>query len=99
MLMTARRSLAPMILGCCLLAAACSRPYGPSGADAGGNGGGGSATGDLYDPTTDPLVNRPATYLAQPGDEAAIALGVSRRKVAKDWSVARLWLIRELNGQ
>jgi RNA polymerase sigma factor (TIGR02999 family) len=32
-------------------------------------------------------------------DEAAIALGVSRRKVAKDWSVARLWLSRELNGQ
>ena len=32
-------------------------------------------------------------------DEAAVALGVSRRKVAKDWSVARLWLIRELNGQ
>jgi RNA polymerase sigma factor (TIGR02999 family) len=32
-------------------------------------------------------------------DEAAVALGVSRRKVAKDWSVARLWLSRELNGQ
>lgn len=32
-------------------------------------------------------------------DEAAVALGVSRRKVAKDWSVARLWLMRELNGQ
>ena len=32
-------------------------------------------------------------------DEAAVALGVSRRKVARDWSVARLWLIRELNGQ
>jgi len=32
-------------------------------------------------------------------DEAALALGVSRRKVAKDWSVARLWLSRELNGQ
>ena len=31
-------------------------------------------------------------------DEAAVALGVSRRKVAKDWSVARLWLSRELNG-
>ena len=31
-------------------------------------------------------------------DDAAIALGVSRRKVAKDWSVARLWLSRELNG-
>ena len=31
-------------------------------------------------------------------DEAAVALGVSRRKVAKDWSVARLWLNRELNG-
>jgi RNA polymerase sigma factor (TIGR02999 family) len=29
-------------------------------------------------------------------DEAAEALGVSRRKVAKDWSVARLWLKREL---
>ena len=32
-------------------------------------------------------------------DEAAVSLGVSRRKVAKDWSVARLWLNRELNGQ
>ena len=32
-------------------------------------------------------------------DEAAVALGVSRRKVAKDWSVARLWLSRELEGQ
>ena len=32
-------------------------------------------------------------------DEASVALGVSRRKVARDWSVARLWLIRELNGQ
>lgn len=31
-------------------------------------------------------------------DETALALGVSRRKVAKDWSVARLWLSRELNG-
>ncbi len=30
-------------------------------------------------------------------DEAAVALGISRRKVAKDWSVARLWLSRELN--
>ena len=29
-------------------------------------------------------------------DETADALGVSRRKVAKDWSVARLWLQREL---
>ena len=32
-------------------------------------------------------------------DEAAVALGVSRRKVAKDWSMARLWLNRGLNGQ
>ncbi|HEX5132162.1 MAG TPA: ECF-type sigma factor [Candidatus Krumholzibacteria bacterium] len=31
-------------------------------------------------------------------DEAADALGVSRRKAAKDWSVARLWLRRELEG-
>jgi RNA polymerase sigma factor (TIGR02999 family) len=31
-------------------------------------------------------------------DEAADALGVSRRKAAKDWSVARLWLKRELGG-
>lgn len=31
-------------------------------------------------------------------DEAADALGVSRRKAAKDWSVARLWLQRELGG-
>ena len=29
-------------------------------------------------------------------DETADALGVSRRKAAKDWSVARLWLQREL---
>jgi RNA polymerase sigma factor (TIGR02999 family) len=31
-------------------------------------------------------------------EEAADALGVSRRKAAKDWSVARLWLKRELGG-
>lgn len=31
-------------------------------------------------------------------DEAADALGVSRRKAAKDWSAARLWLRRELGG-
>lgn len=31
-------------------------------------------------------------------DEAAAALGVSRRKAAKDWAVARLWLRRELAG-
>lgn len=31
-------------------------------------------------------------------DETADATGVSRRKVAKDWSVARLWLQRELGG-
>ena len=31
-------------------------------------------------------------------DEAADVLGVSRRKAAKDWSVARLWLRRELEG-
>lgn len=30
--------------------------------------------------------------------EAADARGVSRRKAAKDWSVARLWLRRELAG-
>jgi RNA polymerase sigma factor (TIGR02999 family) len=30
-------------------------------------------------------------------DEAAAAVGVSRRKAAKDWSVARLWLSRELS--
>jgi RNA polymerase sigma factor (TIGR02999 family) len=29
-------------------------------------------------------------------EEAAATLGVSRRKAAKDWSVARLWLQREL---
>lgn len=29
-------------------------------------------------------------------DDTARALGVSRRKAAKDWSVARLWLNREL---
>ena len=32
-------------------------------------------------------------------DETAETLGVSRRKVAKDWSVARLWLQRELRGR
>jgi RNA polymerase sigma factor (TIGR02999 family) len=32
-------------------------------------------------------------------DETAEALGVSRRKVAKDWSVARLWLQRELRAR
>lgn len=32
-------------------------------------------------------------------DETADALGISRRKVAKDWSVARLWLQRELRGR
>lgn len=31
-------------------------------------------------------------------DETADVLGVSRRKAAKDWSVARLWLQRELGG-
>jgi RNA polymerase sigma factor (TIGR02999 family) len=31
-------------------------------------------------------------------EEAAQASGVSRRKAAKDWSVARLWLQRELAG-
>jgi RNA polymerase sigma factor (TIGR02999 family) len=29
-------------------------------------------------------------------DEAAAALGVSRRKAAKDWAAARIWLHREL---
>lgn len=29
-------------------------------------------------------------------DEVAVALGVSRRKVANDWAAARLWLRREL---
>jgi RNA polymerase sigma factor (TIGR02999 family) len=29
-------------------------------------------------------------------DEAAAALGVSRRKAANDWAVARMWLSREL---
>ena len=31
-------------------------------------------------------------------DEAAASLGVSRRKAAKDWAAARLWLGRELAG-
>lgn len=31
-------------------------------------------------------------------DEAAAAIGVSRRKAAKDWAVARMWLQRELGG-
>ena len=30
-------------------------------------------------------------------DEAADTLGVSRRKAAQDWGVARLWLMRELS--
>jgi RNA polymerase sigma factor (TIGR02999 family) len=30
-------------------------------------------------------------------DEAADVLGVSRRKAAQDWGVARLWLMRELS--
>ncbi len=30
-------------------------------------------------------------------DEAAEMLGVSRRKAAQDWGVARLWLMRELS--
>ncbi len=32
------------------------------------------------------------------GDEIAEALGVSRRTVTGDWTVARLWLARELSG-
>ncbi len=32
-------------------------------------------------------------------DEAADALGVSRRKAAKDWAAARLWLKRELEAR
>jgi RNA polymerase sigma-70 factor, ECF subfamily len=32
-------------------------------------------------------------------DETAETLNFSRRKVAKDWSVARLWLQRELRGR
>lgn len=31
-------------------------------------------------------------------DEVADTLGISRRKVANDWAVARLWLQRELNA-
>ncbi len=31
-------------------------------------------------------------------DETASSLGVSRRKAAKDWAAARLWLSRELAG-
>jgi len=31
-------------------------------------------------------------------DETASTLGVSRRKVAKDWAAARLWLHRDLAG-
>ena len=30
-------------------------------------------------------------------DEAADTLGISRRKAAQDWGVARLWLMRELS--
>ena len=32
-------------------------------------------------------------------DEAADTLGISRRKVAKDWAVARVWLQRELGRE
>ena len=32
-------------------------------------------------------------------DETAAVTGVSRRKVAKDWAFARLWLARELRGR
>jgi RNA polymerase sigma factor (TIGR02999 family) len=32
-------------------------------------------------------------------DETALVLNVSRRKVAKDWAFARLWLAGELNGE
>ena len=32
-------------------------------------------------------------------DEAADTLGISRRKVAKDWAVARVWLRRELGEE
>lgn len=32
-------------------------------------------------------------------DETAEVTGVSRRKVAKDWAFARLWLARELSGE
>lgn len=31
-------------------------------------------------------------------DETASAMGISRRKVAKDWSFARVWLARELSA-
>ena len=31
-------------------------------------------------------------------DETAAVLGISRRKVAKDWSFARVWLARELSA-
>ena len=31
-------------------------------------------------------------------DETAAVLQISRRKVAKDWSFARVWLARELSG-
>jgi RNA polymerase sigma factor (TIGR02999 family) len=32
-------------------------------------------------------------------DETALVLGISRRKVAKDWAFARLWLAGELTGE
>jgi len=31
-------------------------------------------------------------------DETAAVMGISRRKVAKDWAFARLWLAEELSG-
>ncbi|MEN8008197.1 MAG: ECF-type sigma factor, partial [Candidatus Krumholzibacteriota bacterium] len=31
-------------------------------------------------------------------DETAAVMGISRRKVAKDWAFARLWLADELSG-
>ena len=33
------------------------------------------------------------------GEEVADVLGVSRKTVAQDWTVARLWLLRELQGK
>ena len=48
------------------------------------------------DPYLETLVER-RFFAGLTVDEAALSLGVSRRKAAKDWAAARLWLRRELS--
>ena len=75
MLVTVRRFLAPLALGCCLLAAACSRPGGPAGGGPSGGGGtageGGGESG-AYDPVNDPLVNPERMFEPMPEDASAV---------------------------